>query len=213
MSEPPTDQPPTADPATQPLLHCLDGEPAPPDLGESLRRLLHLPAELQPKLPEILRPSLEPMAPDQLDSRIARLCRRFELQPEQIGPGVKAAVFLFRQGAVFDVDAAELEEDLRAVIGKQQVVDLLLPIYREVFPELRREIAMATITAHGKVLTNVEWRLDTLGSSSRGRKINIPVALVTLQYQDGPEARQITLQMMPDAVAGLRKVCDHLLNH
>ncbi|MBW2524030.1 MAG: hypothetical protein JRI23_07640 [Deltaproteobacteria bacterium] len=206
------DELPAVDPATQPLLHCLDGKPAPADLGPSLGKLLALPDGLSSKLDEILRPCLEAMPEDQLDARIARLCRRQDLQPDQIGPGLKAAVFLFRRAAVFDVAAEDMEQDIRAVGGGQQLVELLRPLYEQVFPELRREIALATIAAHGKVLTNVEWRMDTLGSSSRGRKINIPVALVTLHYQDGAKADHITLQLMPDAVAGLRQVCDHLLN-
>lgn len=203
---------PSVDPAAQPLLHSLDGKPAPAELGASLRRLLELPESLRGKLDEILLPNLEPLPEDQLEARIARLCRRHDLVPEQVGPGVKAAVFLFRQAAMFDVGADELEQDLRAVGAGPALCGLLVPPYRQVFPELRREIAMATIAAHGKVLTNVEWRMDTLGSSNRGRKLNIPVALVTLHYQDGQQANHVTLQMMPDAVAGLREVCDLLLN-
>lgn len=210
MSAPQADE---VDPANQPLLHALDGEPAPAELGPALRRLLELPEPLRDKIGDLLLPNLEAMPEDQLDSRIARLCRRIELDPEQVGPGVKAAVFLFRQAAVFNVDEGDLEQDLAALGGAGGALgQMLLPVYAEVVHELRREIALTTIAAHGKVLTNVEWRMDTIGSSSRGRHLNIPVALVTLHFQDGTKSDRITLQMMPDAVGGLQQVCEHLLN-
>lgn len=212
MTEPATTKTAGANPANQPLLHCLDGKPAPAEFGPALRRLLELPAELRAQLDELLLPNLEAMPEDQLDNRIARLCRRLELTPEQVGPGIKASVFLFRQAAVFNVQPDELRQDLLALGSGEPLVEALLPVFEKVLPELRREIAMTTIAAHGKVLTNVEWRMDTVGSSSRGRGINIPVALVTLHFQDGAKTEHVTLQMMPDAVGGLRDVCNHLLN-
>jgi COMM domain len=200
------------DPAMQPLLHALDGEVAPAELSPALRSLLEIPAQTLAELGELILPNLEPMPEDQLDSRIARLCRRRELDPATIGPGIKATVFLFRQAAVFNVEAEQLAEDLATVGGSELLAELLIPLYREVFPELRREIAMAAIAAHGNVLTNVEWRMDTVGSTSRGRHLNIPVALVTMHFRNGTSSDSITLQMMPDAVGALRVVCDHLLN-
>lgn len=212
MTESARNPAPSVDPATQPAVHSLDGQPAPAEMGPSLRRLSELPPALHDKLGELLLPSLEAMPEDQLESRIARLCRRHDLRPEQVGPGIKAAVLLFRQAAVFDVGTELLEQDLHTLGAGQTMVDLLVPLYQEAFPQLRREIAMATIASHGKVLTNVEWRMDTIGSSNRGRKLNIPVALVTMYFQDGTTSDRVTLQMMPDAVGGLRQVCDYLLN-
>ncbi|MFO0552585.1 MAG: hypothetical protein U0271_29615 [Polyangiaceae bacterium] len=60
-------------------------------------------------------------------------------------------------------------------------------------------------------MTGIEWRIDTVGSSSRGRQLDVPVALVTFEYRTGDKQDRFTLQMLPDAVQGLRSICDHLL--
>jgi len=211
MTEPPS-APASTDAATQPLMFCLDGKPAPADLGPALLRLLELPEQARSRLEELLLPNLQPLSEDQLDNRIGRLCRRQDLPADVVGPGIKAVVFVFQQAAVFDVGSDELRQDLTALGAGQDLVDVLLGLYDKAFDELRAAIATATIAAHGKVLAGVEWRIDTLGSSNRGRRLNMPVALVTFHYQDGDQTDRITLQMLPQAVQGLRELCDQLLS-
>lgn len=210
MKDDSTAQPP-ADAATQPMLFCLDGARAPAELGPSLAQLLALPPLLRERLAEVLLPNLEPLPEDQLDSRIARLCRRHDLNPDVAGPALKATVLLFRQAAMHALDSSQLAQDLAALGGSEELGELLVPLYEQARPDLRREAARATIAAHGKVLAGVEWRVDTLGSSSRGRQLNLPVAMLTFHYLDGERTDRITLQLLPDMVASLREICDLLI--
>lgn len=196
----------------QPLLFSLDGSAAPEGLGKSLLLTMDLTEEVREQIGVLVQAVLESMPEEQLDDRITRLCESNQLEVEVAGTAVKATRFLLRSAAACNVESRRLAEDIAALGGPVPLVDLLTALYDRCLPELRREIAQATILAHGKVLTGVEWRVDTLGTSSRGRGINLPVALVTLIYRDGDDTKRITLQALPDAVNLLRQVCDQLLH-
>lgn len=193
-----------------PLLFAFDGQAGPDELAPALNGLLALPDAVREQLEALLDPCLEPVPEDQLENRIARLCRRHELDPRVTVPSFKATVLLFRSAAVNACTPEELGQDLRA-LGGDGLATLLLPVYEAAFPKMRMRIMQESIAAHGRVLTGIEWRIDTLGSSSRGRKLDVPVAMMTFAYQQGPNADMFTIQMLPDAVAELRDICDHLL--
>ena len=198
------------DAATQPLLHCLDGHAAPPELAKGIEVMTRLTAPHRERFVELLESTRERMPDDQLDNRIGRLCRRHELPLDLLGPSIKVARFLFRQAAIYDVGADALAEDL-AALGGSALTDWLLGLYESCKPKLRSEIAQAALLAHGRVLTGVEWRMDTIGSTNLGRNINLPVAVLTLAYRDGERTERVSLQLIPDMVRGLRNICNLLL--
>jgi len=193
------------------LLLSLNGKPAPDGLGESLCGIEELSQKTRDNFGELLIPNLESMPEDQLDSRVARLCRRNDLDLAVAGSSIKAAAYLFQNAAACALEPEDLAKDIEALGGTRHLIELLLPLYNEVLPDLRRHIAQATLGSHGAVLTGIEWRVDTLGASNRGRKINLPVALMTFRYQEGGETRSATYQLLPDMVGELRDVCDRLL--
>ena len=204
---------------TEILLFAFDGKPAPDELLPALRGLCTLSATVRAELGALLGPCLEPLPEEQLDNRIGRICRRHELDPRVLGPGFKAAVLLFRTAVAVACTPAELGQDLRALDALEgasgdgaTLESLLLPVFEEAYPAMRMQIVRDSIAAHGRVLTGVEWRIDTLGASNRGRKLEVPVALMTFAYQEGTRSERFTVQMLPDAVAQLREICDHLLN-
>lgn len=204
--------PDDASPDARPLLHCFDGKPGPEGLAQALARLAELPVEARARLADLVLPNLEAMPEDQLDNRIARACRRNELSPDVFGPALKALAIVFRQAATFDLSPEALGGDLTALLTPAPLVEPLLALYGEAVGPLRREIVMATIATHGKVLGGVEWRIDTVGASNRGRGLNVPIALLTFHYQDGGAPQMLTVQALPDVVTALRAVCDELLN-
>lgn len=198
--------------APPPLLFCLAGKPAPLGMAQAVSKMAGLAVEGRAALEEILLACLEPMPEDQLDSRITRLCRRVSIDAEVIGPGLKGIVFLMRQAAAADADPNAFGADIMALSSRRDLAKQLAGVYAKALRPLRTEIARATLLAHGKVLSGMEWRIDTLGSSNRGRKINMPVAMLTLHYQDGAKSEHISLQVVPEMLAELREVCNELLN-
>lgn len=156
---------------------------------------------------------METVPEDQLDARIVRMCRRLDLAPETIAPPLKASRFLLRSAAKNNVTPPALAADLVTLCGDgEALAPVLVPIYQKVFADLRKDAVRAALANHGRVLAGVEWRVDTIGSTSQGRELGIPVALLTLHYHDGGKVERITLQALPEQVAELRRVCDELLS-
>lgn len=194
-----------------PLLHSLDGAPAPAELGPSLMKMMALDEKIRASFSQLVVAVLGQAPDEQVDESITRLCRNNELDIEVAGTAIKASRYLLRQAAALGVGPEQLSEDLRAIDCAQELVETLVKTYAQVVGELRLEIAQASIVAHGNVLTGVEWRVDTLGASNRGRGLNLPIAMLTLHYRNGDETKRITLQALPDAVNSLREVCENLL--
>ncbi|MCK6592439.1 MAG: COMM domain-containing protein, partial [Polyangiaceae bacterium] len=63
---------------------------------------------------------------------------------------------------------------------------------------------------HGKLCESIEWRIDTVTSSSRGDKIQLPIVWLTLGYREGERRDRISLQLTPEAVQSLRRVCERI---
>lgn len=194
-----------------PLLHCLDGAPAPAELAPSLMKMMELEENVRASFHELLGAVLGQAPDEQVDESITRLCRQNQLEVDVAGTAIKASRFLLRQAAAFDVSSTQMVEDLTSIGCAPELVATLAKIYEMSANDLRLEIAQSTIVAHGNVLTGVEWRVDTLGASNRGRGINIPIAMLTLHFRNGEETNRITLQALPDAVNTLREVCENLL--
>ncbi len=199
------------DPATQPRLHCLDGSPAPDELAPSLLKFMDLPEPIRQNFEQMVLPCLGQAPDDKVDETITQLCRNNELEVEVAGTAIKATRYFLRQAAALDVSPTQLGDDLTALKCPAELIAMFTKIYELAINDLRLEIAQATIAAHGNVLTGVEWRVDTLGASNRGRGINIPVAMITLHFRNGEDTQRITLQALPDAVNTLRDVCENLL--
>lgn len=194
-----------------PALQCLDGRPAPPELGAALASLSKWSAEQRSLLSELVPPCLEPLAEDQLESRVARFCRRHDLPADLAPPALKAIRFLLRATAAMAGEPEMIHHDVEALVGRDDLAELLVPLYVEALPALRREILEATIAGHGRILVGLEWRIDTIGSSNRGRAINAPVAQLTFHVQQAGQTEAVTIQMLPEMVKQLRDTCDLML--
>ena len=200
-------------PSPNPPLQSLRGKPAPDDLAPSLAVAGELSAEIINDFDSLLVPHLETLAEDQLDNRIVRLCRRRELDPHQMARIIKASRFLFRHGAANNTTAEQLEADLRLLCpGLSGFSEKLVATYTRVIPDLRKEILVNALQAHGNVLSGIEWRIDTIGSSNMGLELNTPVALLTMHYQDRRQTGSFTIQLLPEMVSQLRDLCSELLN-
>ncbi len=195
----------------QPLLYSLDGAPAPEELAPSLLKLMELPEPIRQSFEQLLLPCLGQAPDEKVDEVITQLCRGNELEVDVAGTAIKSSRFFLRSAAALNVSPGQLGEDLGALNCPAELISSLTKIYEAALNDLRLEIAQSTIVAHGNVLTGVEWRVDTLGASNRGRGINVPVAMITLHFRNGEETQRLTLQALPDAVNTLRDVCENLL--
>ena len=87
---------------------------------------------------------------------------------------------------MLDLTESELAGDL-AVLGDQsEVSSALLPGYEAAKEAIRREMAYATLSDHGMLVERVDWRVDYVTSSNRGREPQVPRRRhITLGYRKG----------------------------
>ncbi len=117
---------------------------------------------------------------------------------------MKACRFLLREAAGANVERTVFVQDLRALCGRDDVLEqFFVAGYDAACQVVRQEVLQGTLADHGKLLMGVDWRLDSVQASSRGSKMRIPVALLTLRYREGDQARRITLQVLPETLRQL----------
>ena len=193
-------------------LYCLGGGEAPPDLGADLLRLLRLPAEALQKLWQVLAPSLaETLAPE-TEQLLDVFCAAYHVDDDELAAVIKACRFVIREAARLDVPAGALGEDLdRLCPGETLVKELVLAGYEPAREQIRREMIKSALTDHGKLLVALNWRVDAIQASERGMRLGMPVAMLTLHYREGPDTGRITMQVLPDMLGELRRVCDKIL--
>ena len=62
-----------------------------------------------------------------------------------------------------------------------------------------------------KLLEGIDWRLDKLEASDRGHDLRAPVLLLTLRYREGRKSERVTLQLLPDTIRKLKRVCERFV--
>lgn len=205
---------PAGDAAAAPGLRCLGGEPPPPELAADLRRLLELPQGARLRLWEALGPSLAEPVPVAVERLLDAFCQEHDVGSEVLARVLKACRFLVREASKRDLDRTALAADLAALApaeGGDEIQAILLAGYDKAKALVRREIVRAALLDHGRLLTGVDWRIDTIAASSRGAKIQAPVALLTLTYQEGGQSTRLTLQVTPDMLRELQRLCAEIL--
>jgi hypothetical protein len=174
-------------------------------------RLAALPPGARERLWEALGPSLSEPLPAPVEAVLDGFCQRHEVAGNELARVLKACRFLVREASRVDLPRAGFAADLAALGAGAEVQRVLLAGYERGKAVVRGELLHAALAAHGKVLVGVDWRVDTVAASAGGAKLQAPVVMLTLRYEDGGRQERITLQAVPEALQELRRVCDQLL--
>lgn len=210
MTEP-TDEAPGPEAETGTPLRCLGGGVAPPQIAADLAQIASLPAAAQRRLWEALGPSLGEPVPPAVERVLDEFCRRYAAPDAVVARALKACRFLIREASQLDLPRAAFAEDLAVLGAPIEVRDLLLAGYEQARAVVRAEILRGALFDHGRVLLGVDWRLDTISASSRGARLEAPVVMLTLRYQDGEEVHRLSVQAVPDALRDLQRMCAQIL--
>jgi len=194
--------------AAGPALRCLMGHPGPPEIARGLGTLLALPEPVLQTYAEVLQVNLAPTIDDRVETRMKRYCRRYEIEPDVLAPSVKACRFLFTNAVKAGVDREAFIADVKVLLPEEQamaVLNVLMPLFDEAFPKLVQAAVFQSIAEHGKVVRAVRWRMDVIKASDHGMKLDVPVATITLQHQEGPNAGQTSYQLLPEQAMELKR--------
>jgi hypothetical protein len=195
-------------------LQCLMGAEAPSELGENLATLLSLPDAVQDTYAEVLQANLAQVIDDRTETRMKRYCRRYEIEPEVLSSSVKACRCLFSGAVQAGVGREAFIIDVKALLPEEQanrVLDLLLPLFDAALPAMMQAAVFQSIAEHGKVVRAVRWRMSLIKASDHGMKLDVPVATITLQYQEGPNASQTSFQLLPEQAAELKRALANIV--
>lgn len=195
-----------------PKLRCLAGIAPPPEILRDAEQALALPPRVRQHFWDILGPCLTEPLPATLEGDLDRLCAEHAIAPGALARALKACRFLVRNAAAHDLDVPAFAADLALLDGPEGgLAELLLPGYEAGRALVRGELAQAAVSEHGKYLEGVDWRIDLVTASSQAARLRVPVAVVTLRYRDGAARERLTLHATPEALEGLRDLCDRLL--
>ncbi|MBI4954663.1 MAG: hypothetical protein HY908_21740 [Myxococcales bacterium] len=185
---------------------CLGGATPPASLGADLATVRALGAEAELALWELLEPHLGPRVAADASERATRFCATHGLRRDDTLPLVRGCRFLFRQAARADASVELVREDLAAALGDAARAGRLAELYGRALPAIRALDILDSLGRFGPVLRGAALRLDRVAVSRHLPEAVVPVALLTLEYADGPREAELTLQLGPAALAELRRV-------
>jgi len=198
----------TEDSATEPvLLKCLAGGTLPAELGRDANRITRLPDRVLAELRPIIRSCvLQPMTAE-VGDQLSRFCVQHEVAEADLGGVLKVCGWLLREASALDLSADELGEDVTAVFGEAGDLAAILTSEFEPFKQaVREQLLGEALVNHGNVLTDVDWRVDTIVTERNAPRLGTPVALVTLAYRHAEGTGRLTLQITPERLARLAQV-------
>ena len=202
---------PAAHSASLPTLRCLGGRPAPPDLLDGALRLLALPPLAKQRLWELLPPILEEPMPHSIERSVERFIDAHQLSGVELPRGLRAARILLREASALDLTRAQLADDMSRLTGGADLGELLLPGFEHAKARIRAGIVRSTLAETGKVLEAIRWRVDVLAHCDRALSLRMPVVTLVLCYRDNGKSEQIALQVLPDLLQELQRLCDRVL--
>lgn len=201
------------------VLNCLGKQPGPPALGADLAHVVDLPAAVRADLWSALEPNLGAINTPRTSQAVEVFCARHGVEPRAVVRVIGACRFLLQRGAERAVPTALVDEDVTTLLRAEGCDDAaieiaracVLPCYERAAAALRSQAVHEALTDHGRVVTDVKWRVDHVSHANTGEAFDVPVTLLTLRYREGDERGQVTLQLLPEELKKLHRACEDAL--
>ena len=197
-------------------LHCTGDEVAPPELQDDLAALVALPEVIKRDWLSVLVPYLRDGKPTEREQKmLGDLCEGILADPQaSLARPIRGSRFIITESARAGSDESCFVDDLCSAGGEAnlpELIAILKPCYLKAGPLMRRSIAAQSVAEHGKLVQDSNWRIDSILSSEHGDGLNLPVAVLTFRYQEGERHDRITLHLLPDQLAKLKKASDRMI--
>lgn len=203
-----TGPPSSATGQDRPKLHCLQGQAAPDAIVGGWDSFIVMRTSAQQAFVELLVDSILETDEAALGTALHQFCETHGVSRDEAFAALKAAQFLLHRAAASDLDTETFAADLQAL--SPDAVDglrLLGTRYAPLKQRIREELLLQTLSDHGKVLRDLNWRLDTFNSSDRVVGLRSPVVFLTLQLEDAGGQERVTVQLTPQSVQMLQRFC------
>lgn len=200
-----TVEPRTSEKQQPPALHCCQGEPAPDGVVEGWAHLLSLRTSAQQAFVELLTTSI--VEPDEraLEAMLARFCESHDIEPGAVLGALTACQFLLQRSAALDLEAHLFMDDLQKLSpddagGLRLIASRYLPLKQRI----REHLLEQSLADHGRVLVDLDWRVDHVTSTDRAVNLDTPVVFLTLRLRDAERDERVTMQLTARSIRMLR---------
>jgi hypothetical protein len=186
--------------------------PPPPGLIDDLRGVEPLSQEAKTAFWNLLCIALEESPPPSLGGRAESFAAAFSVPLPAVVNALKAWRFVLRSAFTIDIAEAAFTEELSALSGSRQwLTDFVATGYGGAMTLLREEATRLTMFDHGRVLTEVDWRIQSIARSHRGPVV-ATFGVVTLQLQNAGATERVTFQATGAELVKLRDAIDAMLD-
>lgn len=191
-----------------PPLDCCQGQPPPEPVVRGWAHLVSMSTSVQQAFTEILTESVTEPDEAVLSRSLAGFCETHRVDQEEAFTALKACQFLLHRASALDLDGERFAEDLRKLSGEEMgALRLVASRYEPLKRRVREELLVQTLADHGKVLTDLDWRVDNVSSSDRAVGLNAPVVFLTLHVRDAGSSERMTVQLTTRSINMLRQFC------
>ncbi len=188
-------------------LQSLAGTAAPEDVVNEAGRVTRLPKAALEQLWTVVEPCVTQPMTDKLGTELNAFCRQFEIAEADLGHVVRIVCFLLRHAAAVDLSEQGFAADLETLWpGATELHELLRKRYGPIKSQLREGMLRDALVQHGKVLVDVDWRVDHVVASKPAPRLSLPVAIVTLRYRSPRGPDHVTLQLTSSQLASVSQV-------
>jgi len=192
-----------------PALHSLQGKSAPDPVVEGWAQVLAMQTSARQAFIELLSRSV--IDPDEatLSRVLSKFCGGHGTDQRDAYSALKACQFLLQGAAALDLPPERFMEDLHRLSPSNDLggVRLLGSRYIPLKKRIREALLVQALADHGKVLVDLDWRIDSVTSSNHALAHDASVVYLTLQTRDAEGEERVTLQLTAQSIQMLRQFC------
>jgi hypothetical protein len=192
-----------------PSLQCLNGGAPAGDLLQDFAALARLPEGARARFWDVLGPTLADPIPGTVEAVLDRFCSTWSVNTEDLSRTLRGCRFIMRAASRLRLPREAFERDLAMLLPNDaEGAAILLAGYERAAAYVRQDTVEREIIQHGKLLVDVDWRIETHHESKQARGLNQPAVLLTLTYRDGARTEQLTVHALPQTLLQLREMLD-----
>jgi len=186
-------------------LNCLGGADAPKEFVEGWKKFLAFPRDAQSDFWEIVQQALVVPSAPAIQEAGNQFCARHSVAVDDGISALQTCAKLVGQAAALDLSQEQFRDDLIRLCSEDPVAaEFVASRYQQAKQNLRGTILGAVLADHGKVMTGISWRVETVQASDRAANLNATVVHLTLLYQEGTETGRVSLQLTPETLQRLK---------
>jgi hypothetical protein len=196
-------------PAQRPKLKVFQGREAPEPVIRGWASFMALPTSAQQGFMELLTVTVTESDEGAIHRAIQAFSEGQALDVEAVGAALAATQTLLRQAAALNLEGADFVQDLQELSGEDtRTPRIMASRYGPLKERVRETLLLQTLADHGKVLVDLDWRVDRVTSSDRLAGPEATVVLLSLTLQDAGGMERVSVQLTPQSVKLLQGFCN-----